>query len=235
MARHQLLTVVGTSGGLGASTLAAALARHLGGSVVDGDRCGSGIDATMVLEEEDGLRWPDLAGVEGGLDPARLVSRLPGREVPTLASAGPRTPPQAAVEAALRALRSFAPVVVDLPPHALATLPEPDEVDLVVLVAGLRPRQVRDAVVHAARVDPSRSVLVTRGSRRSAPAADDVARLLEIPLLEHVEDQPSVLRDEGRGLAPRPRGAWGRVARAVEAELARLRSVEEDLRPKGVA
>ena len=74
--------VAGGSGGVGASVLVAALgvrAVTAGRTAVcvDGQRLGGGLDVTLGLEQERGLRWPDLAGVRGQVDGRELLRRLP--------------------------------------------------------------------------------------------------------------------------------------------------------------
>lgn len=213
-----LVLVVPASGGLGASTLAAVVARQVSGVLVDGDVDGPGVDATLVLEEEPGLRWPDLAGLEGPTEPRRLLARMPGTSPPVLAAAGPARVRPAVVGSALAALRSERPVVVDLPAQVLGQHDWQAWADLVVLLAGLRPRQVRDAEVTLRRLGQGAAPvhLVTRGARRSGTVGRDVADHLGAQWLGHLEDDPGVPRDEGRGRPPRSRGPVGRVARSIE-------------------
>lgn len=218
---HPLLLVVPASGGLGASTLAAVTARQLGGTLVDGDVEGPGADATLVLETEPGLRWPDLAGLEGEVDHRRLLPRLPGQQPHVLAGAGPCTLEAHAVRSAVRALRQAGPVVVDLPAPVVRRYPWLDWCDHVALLVGLRPRQVRDgeivlAMLRAGGAEPS---VVTRGARRSEGVGREVADHLGARWLEHLEDHPGVPRDEGAGRPPRVRGPVGRVAKELVALL----------------
>src|SRR5690349_6789560 len=88
-----LVVVLGASGGLGASTWAAALAwrmsLHLGECVlVDGDVCGGGLDMTCGTEHVPGLRWADLSRMRGAASCARLLAALPCGEVPLLSAGG---------------------------------------------------------------------------------------------------------------------------------------------------
>ncbi|MBM6547210.1 hypothetical protein JNO54_13820 [Janibacter sp. YIM B02568] len=216
---HPLVLVVSASGGLGASTLAAVVARQAGGILVDGDLEGPGADATLVLEEEPGLRWPDLEGLEGPVDPRRLVARLPGQSPPVLAAAGACRLREGAVRSAVTALREVGPVVVDLPAVAMRGYPWLQECDLTVLLAGLRPRQVRDAEVTMRGLrDVAADVgAVTRGARRAEGVGREVADHLGARWLAHLADDPSVPRDEGCGRAPRSRGRVGLVAREIVA------------------
>ena len=87
--------VVGTSGGVGASTLAAAVAAARAGSggpsraqrgfagavhgatLVDLDLARGGIDVTVGLEHVGGPRWPDLMRARGRVDGVALRRLLP--------------------------------------------------------------------------------------------------------------------------------------------------------------
>ena len=70
------LVVTGASGGLGSSTLAAALAgawSKRAPLLVDLDLTGGGIDVTCGIDHVEGLRWPDLNAVRGVVDPDLLA------------------------------------------------------------------------------------------------------------------------------------------------------------------
>ncbi|MET4094051.1 septum site-determining protein Ssd [Arthrobacter sp. UYCu712] len=77
-----VLGVTGGCGGAGATTaaiwLAQAAARY-GARVllVDGDPWGGGLELALAAEDSDGLRWPDLAGASGSIDPYQLRDSLP--------------------------------------------------------------------------------------------------------------------------------------------------------------
>jgi len=75
------IAVVGAVGGVGASTLAALLARRLGATrpvaLVDLDAGHGGLEVLLGTERADGARWPDLAGLRGPLAPSDLRGVLP--------------------------------------------------------------------------------------------------------------------------------------------------------------
>jgi hypothetical protein len=228
-----VLGVLGASGGLGASTLATALAvaatRDLTASglpaavAVDGALGGGGLDTTACAEHQPGLRWPDLADVRGEVCGADLVAELPrcagGARV--LAAAPGAPPPQEVVSSVVQAVRAVAGlVVVDLPGTGSAGAepggggaaePLLDACDAVLLLAGVTPRHLADAVATrtrlAARLPDGAVLLVVRGGPRSRDLATAMADHLGLALAGCWRDDRSVVLDAERGRAPgeRPR------------------------------
>lgn len=217
---HPVILVTGASGGLGASTLAAVtatvLSRDAPSTLVDGVFSGGGLDATLAVEHLDGLRWADLAELEGEVDAASLRRGLPEGPVPVLAARGPR-PQVATVRSVIQGLTRVGPVVVDVPSGPRMPRVWLELADVIVVLVGLRPRWLRDGQALAAGLGEASEqvVLVTRGHRRASRVAVRASEHLGLPLLEHLADDPGVVRDEARGRAPRPRGPVGEVARAL--------------------
>ena len=80
--RATVVGVVGARGGVGASCLAAVLARacaneQLAVALVDLDGAGPGVDLTLGIEHDGGLRWADLDGSDGTLPGRALEEALP--------------------------------------------------------------------------------------------------------------------------------------------------------------
>ncbi|WP_432510424.1 septum site-determining protein Ssd [Kineococcus sp. SYSU DK001] len=122
--RGPVLGVVGGTGGAGASVLAAALARALADTVggcllVDGDPRSGGLDLLVGGDALPGLRWADLAGVQGRLAPQVLRSAVDvggGLHVLPCDRDGGGGPDPAQVWTVVDAARrAFPATVVDLP------------------------------------------------------------------------------------------------------------------------
>lgn len=236
---HHVILVTGASGGLGASTLTAVtgtvLDRRRAPTLVDLDFEGGGLDATLAVEHLEGLRWGDLADLEGPVDAEGLRRNLPVGPVPALVARGAR-PSVPTILAVVEALAGIGPVVLDAPSRPGLSGELGRLVDVAVGLVGLRPRWVRDGERWAAGLGDlsERTLVVTRGPRRAERVAARAAEHLGLPLLEHCADDPGVLRDEASGRAPRPRGAVGEVARAVVESLSVTGAADSHVRADGV-
>lgn len=78
----RILGVAGAFGGAGGSTLACLLAREAADSGVqvllaEAGRSGGGLEYRLGAAGAGGLRWPDLAAVEGTVNPVQLAGALP--------------------------------------------------------------------------------------------------------------------------------------------------------------
>lgn len=113
--------VVGARGGAGATVTGAALAAELarrGTAVLVDAGAGPSLDTVLGLEAHPGLRWPDLSGARGDVDPALLAGNLMrwGRcaVLPT-DDQRPGPPPAAVLPDVLQALTiAYGSVVLDL-------------------------------------------------------------------------------------------------------------------------
>lgn len=209
-----ILGVAGASGGVGTSTLSVALGvvaarRGLASCAVDGDFAGGGLAVTAGVEHLPGHRWGHLNEVEGRVDGARLLERLPaagdgcpvlsaGRMSHVLDALVPERIPEPVVRDVLAGLDDACDlVVVDWGRSA----PAPGAVGL--LVVGLSARGLADA----------EAWLGTHGSDNlagiiaRAPKVDDrlavaTGERLGLPLLGVLEDDRSVRAAERRGTAP---------------------------------
>ncbi|MGY1846629.1 septum site-determining protein Ssd [Blastococcus sp. SYSU DS1021] len=231
--RGGLIAVGGACGGAGASTVAAAVALAApGGAVlVDADAWGGGLDLLLGAELAQGLRWPELTGLRGGVAGQALLAALPEVAGVHLVSAdrGGATPvPGEALTAVVDAGRGTGrPVVVDLPrpgPDGIGRGPQEvlADADLALLVVPARLRAATAAreLVAADGSPWSPAQLVVRtGPGGLAPG--DVAEVVGRPVLAELpHDRGAVARAE-RGQLPgaHPRSPLAAVARRVLAAL----------------
>lgn len=218
---HRVIGVVGTSGGVGASSLAVALAllasRRFGVcAAVDADLRGGGLDVTACLEHLPGLRWPELSTVQGDVDGAALVRALPAEGALRVLGARGQPVPEDVVLAAIAGLSVVCPVTVVDVGARLDRLPARSD---VVVVSGVSARQLADAAVAVPRVLDAVAGgvhLLLRGGRRDVEVAEEVAHHLDLPLLGILRDDARAAGDAHRGGMP---GARRGSALAVAAGL----------------
>lgn len=235
---NTVLGMLGASGGLGASSLACAVARLSVDAgtptlLVDLTPCGGGLDQLLGVPHEPGARWPSTERATLALL-AEQLSRLDGLRVLSHHGAAPargagkgdlarvlaRPLGPAALETVARLARGQGLTVVDLPraDHPAAPVWW-DLCDHVVLLAGSGPTQVCAAVATRTLL-PAALGLVTRPSPGCGLDPQDVAGLLGLPLLDHLEHDPTVAQalvdQEPPGSRP------GAVAAAAARVLARV-------------
>lgn len=230
----RIIGVAGGSGGVGASVLTAAIAVRaaqagLRPACVDGDRLGGGLDVTLGLEQEPGVRWPDLAGARGRIDGPELLRRLPsvdGVSVLSFDRARDVSLGGETVDEVLGALRSALDLVV-------VDLPRPDHelfgalaasVDEMVLLAGPGIGDLAGASAicgHLARTFPDVWLCLRTGGH-GTHFADTVAGALDLPLLGVVREESSLATDLLHGIPPgsSSRSALAAVADKVLAQFA---------------
>jgi len=193
---------------------------------LDGDRLGGGLDVTLGVEQEPGVRWPDLVGVRGQVDGPELLRRLPSVDDVSVLSfdrARDVRLDAGTVEEVLRALSTSVDlVVVDLPrpDHEVfaAMLPA---VDAVVLLAGSGVCDLAGASAiaeHLVRGCPD-VWLCLRTSGRGSHFADTVAGALDLPMLAVVREEPSLAADLLHGIPPGS-SSKGALAAAADKVLA---------------
>ena len=240
----RVVGVLGGSGGVGASTLAAGLAFTAArewerSMLVDADRYGGGIDLLVGAERVDGWRWPRLARASGHLgDLSGQLPSVDGIDVLAMARAG--HPPGWELPAeSLRAVlasarRSHDLTVVDLPREARPAVAEALQVaDLGVLVLrdDLRGVAAGREILTELEETGCELGLVFRQSRSRVLNAAEVADSLGLRLLGIVADEPGLVEAAERGDPP------GRSARSPMAQLCRelLRGLVADQSAESVA
>jgi secretion/DNA translocation related CpaE-like protein len=235
-----VIGVIGGRGGAGASTLAVGLATAAARArvrtlLVDTDPLGGGLDLLVGAEQEGGLRWSDLAGARGRLQPGLLASMLPGsgdlcvltweRGRGPLPEPWSTAPGPAAVDAVLSAaVREFDLTVVDLSRRFAETDTAALRACTVVyLIVPAEVRATAAAAAVCARLDElvADQRLVVRGPAPTGLPADAVAEALELPLAGELRPEPAVAAalDRGEPLPSRPRGALATLCRRLLAEV----------------
>jgi len=228
----RVIGVVGGSGGVGASVLTAAIAVRaaqagLRPACLDGDRLGGGLDVTLGVEQEPGVRWPDLAAARGRIDGPELLRRLPlvdGVCVLSFDRARDAVLSAEIVSEVLVALGHASDlVVVDLPrpDHEMFAAMAPC-LDAMVLLTGSGIGDLAGASAiaeHLVRACPD-VWLCMRTSGKGGHFAETVAGALDLPLLALVREEPSLVADLLHGLPPGS-SAKGALAAAADTVLAR--------------
>jgi len=221
-----VIAVIGAVGGAGATSVAAALARHLhersgSGVLVDLDPTGGGIDLLVGGETCSGARWDELAGISGRVDERVLMQALPMiAELPVLSWApmSDVEPDVVAVEHVIDALcRRRGLVVVDLgrgvDARSSAVLTRAAQ---AVVVVPMRVRAVAAARRLLARLPPHIQPLVL--AREPAPGglkAADLTAALGVPVVATLpDDRRRAAIEELGGPAPQS-AAWRRVCEAL--------------------
>jgi secretion/DNA translocation related CpaE-like protein len=221
----RMICVTGGSGGVGASTLAAALAfvaarRGERSALVDTDRRGGGLDLLVGAERVDGWRWSRLARARGHL--GELGEQLPCVDGVDVLSMGRGENAELAAEQ-LRAVlesmrRSHDATVVDVPRGLGQDLLEAMSADTAWLlvarddIRGVAAGRERAGELLDVGISP---VLVVRRGRAGILDAENVVDGLGLELAGTLSDEPGLVLAAERGEPP------GRSPRSPLAQLAR--------------
>lgn len=204
------IAVEGSAGGLGVSTLAAALALTAAPAVlVDAAAHRGGLDLVLGLEDEPGARWPDVnfraGGDVSGADIIRAVPSTPSG-VAVLSGArstvaGPSRVRRADVDAAVMALRGHELVVVD----GMAT----DATDHVVVLtsAQVRPATAAAQMLAELAAEGVPASLVVARSTWASMSLEEVERLTHhdvVATLPQVRGLAKEMELTGMSQPPRP-------------------------------
>lgn len=196
-----VVVVTGGCGGAGASHLAVAIARAgagrcaRGSLLVDADELGGGVELLVDLENAPGLRWRDLASIEGRVPPDALRGALPhgdGMHVLSHDRQSIVIEPQT-WEAILDAgSRGYGLTVVDAARQVSHSVLNRTRLTIVVV-----PADLRSVAAAAARIgvlhEHARDVrVVVRHRRDSDLDRADIAAALESPILGEFTDNKPV-------------------------------------------
>lgn len=206
-AKAPVVAVLGGSGGVGASTLAASLSclaanRWGAAALVETDVVGGGIDLLLGAETSGGWRWPRLSGAQGQVGDLRpYLPAVAGVSVVSMAR-GPSVDltrePLAAIVGSLR--RTHDAVVLD--PGRSLTLAARESVRLaarVVLVvqAGVRGVAAAREVVRAHQLQDAWVAVTGRGLSGSV-----VSDALDLRVVAELPADPALVRAAERGEPP---------------------------------
>ncbi|TXJ03950.1 MAG: hypothetical protein E6Q27_09200 [Aeromicrobium sp.] len=217
-----VISVMGACGGVGASTLATALAcatarQQRSVVLVDGDHTSGGIELVLGAERAEGLRWADLEATTGHITVPELREALPSRHGVDVLSFGRGAQDVVSGSSVVSTLvRGYDAVIADVPRRLDALSSElVNRSVAIVLVVPLR----LSGVVAAERLlpqltDGGAQVLVVA---RAAPGGLDrreLAARLGVPVIDHMPTQRRIFADVEHGLGPR-RGAPLRVSSTI--------------------
>jgi secretion/DNA translocation related CpaE-like protein len=230
-----VVAFTGGSGGVGATTLAAALAlvagrRHHRVALVDLDPAGPGLRRVAGFDEVTGVTWAELGASRGRIGSRSLREALPAQDgVGVLGwpdEAADPPAPGLLREVVSAARRGHDWVVLDLPRSAATgadagTLDVVSRCDHVVVVARASLGSVAATARLAERLRAmhARLGLVVR-SRRGSPLAEELAGAVGVPLLAELTDQRRLDEhlDLGAGPVHSRRGPLARTASALLAQ-----------------
>lgn len=221
----RVIGVVGARGGVGASALVSALARagahaELAVALVDLDHTGPGIDLTLGLEHDGGLRWADLDGSGGTLPGGALWDGLPVWHGVHVLSADWRGGPTGGMgPAAVDALASGHDLVVlDLPRGEPSWARYCDMVLIMATCEVICGEAVRIAAGAWAGVEQQ---LVVRGPAPGGLTAAEIAAASGVPLAVTMRSERGLAAGAERGVAPgdNRRGGLRRAARRLLQDL----------------
>lgn len=225
----RVIGVLGGSGGVGASTVAAALALSAArvgrrAMLIDLDPVGGGLDLLVGAERVPGWRWPRLVGARGQLgDLSGQLPQLDGVDLVSMARDGsPGQPPGPAALAAVVAsgVRTHEQVVLDIGRGAAElTGPALGSADVGVLLVAADVRGVAAARQSFDLVgsECENWRLVVRRPRVGGLSAADVADGFPVDLIGVIDDDPALAAAAQRGMPPArsARSSLARVCRDV--------------------
>jgi secretion/DNA translocation related CpaE-like protein len=209
-----LIAVIGGCGGVGASTLATALALSAAGSgqepvLIGADPWDGGIDIALGAEDVPGPRWPDLATISGRLSSTAILDGLPqAHGVRFLSSARihPSLVPLPALSAVVTAaVRTGGPVVVDLPrgaPDSARWVGGAADLNLLVCPATVAGALASRAL--AAELDWSAgySGIVIRAGLGGDVDDEALASAVGLPVILRLREETQLVRDSRQGEPP---------------------------------
>jgi len=209
-----LIAVIGGCGGVGATTLATALALTAASSgqepvLIGADPWDGGIDLALGAEDVPGPRWPDLATVSGRLSSAAILDGLPqahGVRFLSAARSHPSLVPLPALSAVVTAaLRTGGPVVVDLPrgsPDSARWVGGVADLGLLVCSATVPGALAARALVAELDWTPANSGIVVRVGLGGDIENDALGSTVGLPVILRLREEAQLIRDSREGAPP---------------------------------
>lgn len=224
--RGRVIGVVGASGGVGASTFAAACARAAAPStLVDGHAHSGGLDLLLGIEEEIGARWGEIAIGEGAVAREDVRRALPATPDGVAVMTCSREVSGAGfgadvgdLEALVEVLGTGGVTVVDAPCAQL-----PARCDVVAILVAPQVRAVSAAAQLVAECERAglRHVLVVRDIGWAGIGVDEIAAIAGSRVVATIGQVRGLTkRVEQRGLPSRLPTGLAKAAKAVLEEVA---------------
>ena len=218
-----LISVVGGTGGAGASTIAGGLAllagrRGLRALLLDADPLGGGLDLLMGIEHAPGIRWDAVTAKDGPMTARALADVLPaGDGVWTLSFGRERTVPPPLANLVAAGMRGFDVVVADVARHCerwTAEVLAQSVVTVVVVPEDVRGVSATRALLHELRDRTSALVAVT-SARRPGLRRETVAEALGVPVVGRLRFDPRLRASIDHGVGPAGSKALRRAVQPV--------------------
>ena len=188
-----VVQVSGAVGGVGATTLAWAVALQRRGSVVlvDAQPDGAPLYVAIGADGVRGARWSQVHVATPDIEAEHILAALPEWHGVRLLSSDHTVAYEPALQHVVGALREAVDlVVVDAPLHTAIA-----RTDLRLAITSA---DVQGICAVVGRADENLAVVTTNPERRRA--VDDVARYLPVPHVGHIRRQPQVSRAMHDGL-----------------------------------
>ncbi len=215
----RIVAVVGGSGGVGASTLAAGLAlagarAGVNCALIDADELGGGLDLLLGAERASGWRWPRLLAARGEVGDLRgVLPRVAGVTVVSFGREACAVRGEALQAVVGSLARHHDALIVDAGRGAPAAMPLVRGAEATVLAVRGRVQAIAAAAVARERLGAG-AVGVVLGDRAGPPGAL-VAEMVGAPLWGQLPRSRAVATDAEAGELPRHRGAWARATSRV--------------------
>lgn len=219
--------VIGSRGGAGVSTFAAALAltaarRGIRALLIDADPLGGGIELVLGIEQAQGLRWPEVAAARGRVSASAFRSALPaidGLAVLSWDLSGQTHTDPVTMRSMLSAGRRGAElVVIDLPRWLDDTAAEAlvvSDVLLMMITCDVRAVAGAHRMLTRLRTRCADIRVLTRQLSGSDLSPEAVGSTVALPVAGRVPTRRAVERAVNAGLGPLCRGGLERVCGSV--------------------